>query len=96
MLKVSDDQIELLARTLQQTKMAKNNALSKLIGEGESLEFYRGVISGLLVSHQLLMAFSSEDRQLACWLSVAAARASEQYLNVKLDRDLFPELIGVE
>ncbi|MGH9942302.1 MAG: hypothetical protein ACRD9R_08090, partial [Pyrinomonadaceae bacterium] len=60
-------------------------------------DFYRGMIGGLLVSHQLLKACRIEDKSLAELISLAAARASEQYLNLKNSEEFFfPDVIESE
>ena len=96
MVKVSDEQIEQLAKVMQDAEANSKVNLPKLISEGESLEFYRGMVSGLLMSYELLTAHDSENKTLAQWLSLATARACEQYLNLKNSDDLlFPELIEI-
>jgi hypothetical protein len=97
MFKASEEQIELLVKVLESTESAKSVSFANLISEGESLEFYLGLISGLVLSHQLLIASNCEDKTLAQLLSIAAARASEQYINLRDTGDvLFPEFICVE
>lgn len=97
MVKISDEQIELLARVMQHAEVNSRVELPKLIGEGESLEFYRGLVSGLLMSYELLMIHNKENKTLAQWLSLATARACEQHLNLKHSDDLlFPELIEID
>lgn len=98
MIKVSDEQIEMLVRALQQTDAANNGSLSKLVHDGESIGFYHGLISGLVLSHQLLFSLAKDkneqNKQLAQLLSLAAARASEYYLKIKQCNDeSFPELL---
>ena len=97
MLKASDEQIEILARALRESPAQRGIELSQLVGEGESLEFYHGLISGLLIAHQLLMTRGGGDQILSQLLSLAAARASEQYLQQKkVESSLFPEFIDTE
>lgn len=97
MVKVNDEQIEILARVMQEAEENSKVDLPKLISEGESLEFYRGMISGLLTSYELVMSHNSENKTLAQWLSLSTARACEQYLNLKHSDDLaFPDLIEIE
>jgi hypothetical protein len=97
MFKASEEQIQLLVRVLESTESAKSVSFANLISEGESLEFYLGLISGLVLSHQLLVASNCEDKTLAQLLSIAAARASEQYMKLKSTGEIFfPELIEVD
>ena len=94
MVKVSDEQIEELAKVMQDADTNSKVDLPKLITGGESLEFYRGMVSGLLLSYEMSMAHASENKTLAQWLSLATARACEQHLNLKHSDDLaFPEMI---
>lgn len=96
MVKVSDEQIEQLAKVMQDAETKSKVDLPKMIGGGESLEFYRGMVTGLLMSYEMLMAHGGENKTMAQWLSLATARACEQHLNLKHSDDLaFPEMIEI-
>jgi hypothetical protein len=51
--------------------------------EGEPIDFYRGLINGLVLGHQMLIDCAGDEQRLARLLSLGAAVASEQYLNLK-------------
>ena len=95
MLKVNENQIEQIAQAFFTTEPAQAIDLSHLICEGETLAFYQGMISGLVISHQLVMGCKQSPQSALQFVSLAAARAAEQYLLVKDEyKNTFPELVG--
>ncbi|MEO6393622.1 MAG: hypothetical protein ABIP75_17355 [Pyrinomonadaceae bacterium] len=95
MLKVNETQIEQIAHAFFTTEPAQAVDLSHLICEGETLAFYQGMISGLVISHQLVLACKQSPHSALQFVSLAAARAAEQYLKLKDDyANTFPEIIG--
>ncbi|MEJ7710826.1 MAG: hypothetical protein WKF84_13400 [Pyrinomonadaceae bacterium] len=97
MIRVTEDQIKMLVSALKDSEGAKNLNTSGLVSPGESEDFYRGMVSGLVTSHQLLRKFMADSQGHSHLLSLAAARASQHYLDLKEESDnLFPELIDVD
>jgi hypothetical protein len=95
MLKVNENQIEQIAQAFFATEHAQAIDLSHLVCEGETLAFYQGMISGLVVSHQLVLGCKQNPQSALQFVSLAAARAAEQYLRLKDDyENSFPEIIG--
>jgi hypothetical protein len=95
MLKVNENQIEQIAHAFFTTEQAQAVDLSHLVCEGETLAFYQGMISGLVVSHQLVLACKQNPQSALQFVSLAAARAAEQYLRLKYYyTNAFPEIIG--
>ncbi len=101
MIKVSDEQIEVLVKALRNSDASSEVNIARLVGEGESIGFYHGMISALVLSHHLVMAYNKEQkeqqRHLTQLISLAAARASQCYLDIKrAETEAFPELIEFE
>lgn len=95
MLKVNESQIAQIAQAFFTTEQAQTVDLSHLVCEGETLAFYQGMISGLVISHQLVLACKQSPQSALQFVSLAAARAAEQYLQLKDDyENSFPEIIG--
>jgi hypothetical protein len=97
MLKVNENQIEQIAHAFYTADEAQAVDLSHLICEGETLGFYQGMISGLVISHQLVMSCKQSPQSALQFISLATARAAEQYLGLKDEYDnSFPEIVGGE
>jgi hypothetical protein len=81
-MKVSDEQIEMLARALRDNQ-SEAAAIPYPIEEGETRDFYLGMVNGLVLGHQFLLDCETQDPRLARLFSVAAALASQFYLERK-------------
>ena len=96
MLKVSDRDLELLAKSVVEIKEARGLDLSRLIGEGEPAEFYRGVVGELIVAHSLLRLSSSTEKGTGMLISLATGYAAEMCRNLRGVEDAeFPDIIGI-
>jgi hypothetical protein len=82
-MQVSQEQIELLVRALNESRAAGEPQLPYEIDENETGDFYRVMINGLVLAHQMLIDCSNDEKRLARLMSLAAAFASEKYLNQK-------------
>jgi hypothetical protein len=82
-MQVSEEQIELLVRALKESGGNGRADLPYEMDEGEPIDFYRGLINGLVLGHQMLIDCAGDEQRLARLLSLGAAVASEQYLNLK-------------
>ena len=84
MLTVNDDHIRTLSEAFRGTD-AEAGGGAGLVGEGESPEFYRGVITGLLFCYDLLRRRTSEGEELTRAIALTAAHAAIQYRRAKGD-----------
>ena len=100
MIKVNDEQIEVLVKALQSSDPSSEANIARLVGEGESIGFYHGMISAFVLSHHLVLAYGKDQkdhqRHLTQLISLAAARASQCYLEIKRAETDFPEFIENE
>jgi hypothetical protein len=85
-MKVTIQQIEMLANALTEAGQSETD-LPYPIGEGESVDFYEGLINGLVLGHQFLIDSDSQNAELSRLFSVAAAVASTRYLELKSSDD---------
>ena len=96
MLEVNEQHIKLLVEEFQKTPVSKVSVPFNVIGEDESQEFYRGVITGLMMCHNLLVCAAPNDKSLAQWVAWAAARTAEMYKKTgEADDEMFPEIIEI-
>jgi hypothetical protein len=82
-MQVSEQQIEQLVRALEETRASGDPQLPYEIERDESIDYYRGMINGLVLAHQMLIDCTGDEKRLARLMSLAAAFASEQYLNLR-------------
>lgn len=82
-MQVSEEQIELLVRALNESRNAGEVELPYEIDMDETQDYYRGMVNGLVLSHQMLIDSPDDEKRLARLMSLAAAVASEKYLRFK-------------
>ena len=100
MVKVSEEQIESLVKALEGAEAEGHIQLSRMVDNGESIGFYHGMVSALVLSHMLARSTVNGDQgqaKFARLISIAAALASQHYLSLKQINDLqFPDLIEID